>query len=99
MVNNATAWSMPWHAQWGKLVFEVTFNFLFYTGRNSDVWTKVQVDIYFIHIASTETNDTLEESSDNKTLQKVLMKFIYSEKATKFCKISTNYSSYVLPVE
>ena len=50
-------------AQWGKLVFEVTFKFLFYTGRNSDVWTKVQVDIYFIYIASTETNDTLEHTT------------------------------------
>ena len=29
----------------------------------------------------------------------VLLKFIYSEKATKFCKISTNYLSYVLPVK
>ena len=27
------------------------------------------------------------------------LKFIYSEKATKFCKISTNYLSYVLPVK
>ena len=28
-----------------------------------------------------------------------LVKFIYSEKATKFCEISTNYLSYVLPVK
>ena len=28
-----------------------------------------------------------------------LLKFIYSEKATKFCEISTNYLSYVLPVK
>ena len=27
------------------------------------------------------------------------IKFIYSEKATKFCEISTNYLSYVLPVK
>ena len=27
------------------------------------------------------------------------LKFIYSEKATKFCKISTNYLSSVLPVK
>ena len=27
------------------------------------------------------------------------VKFIYSEKATKFCEISTNYLSYVLPVK
>jgi hypothetical protein len=27
-----------------------------------------------------------------------LIKFIYSEKATKFCEISTNCWSYVLPV-
>ena len=30
---------------------------------------------------------------------KLQVKFIYSEKATKFCKISTNYLSYVLPVK
>ena len=29
----------------------------------------------------------------------LLIKFIYSEKATKFCKISTNYLSYVVPVK
>ena len=28
-----------------------------------------------------------------------LLKFIYSEKATKFCEISTNYLTYVLPVK
>ena len=28
-----------------------------------------------------------------------LLKFIYSKKATKFCEISTNYLSYVLPVK
>ena len=28
-----------------------------------------------------------------------LLKFIYSEKAIKFCEISTNYLSYVLPVK
>ena len=28
-----------------------------------------------------------------------MLKFIYSEKATKFCEISTNYLSYVLPVK
>ena len=27
------------------------------------------------------------------------VKFIYFEKATKFCEISTNYSFYVLPVK
>ena len=27
------------------------------------------------------------------------VKFIYSEKATKFCKISTVYLSYVVPVK
>ena len=27
------------------------------------------------------------------------VKFIYSEKATKFCEISTNFLSYVLPVK
>ena len=27
------------------------------------------------------------------------LKFIHSEKATKFCEICTNYLSYVLPVE
>ena len=30
---------------------------------------------------------------------KVPLKFIYSKKATKFCKISTNYLSYLLPVK
>ena len=30
---------------------------------------------------------------------RVYIKFIFSEKATKFCEISTNYLSYVLPVK
>ena len=29
----------------------------------------------------------------------LFVKYIYSEKATKFCEISTNYLSYVLPVK
>ena len=29
----------------------------------------------------------------------LILKFMYSEKATKFCEISTNYLSYVLPVK
>ena len=29
----------------------------------------------------------------------IVVKFIYSEKAAKFCEISTNYLSYVLPVK
>ena len=32
-------------------------------------------------------------------LKILVLKFIYSEKATKFCKISTNYLFYVLPVK
>ena len=32
-------------------------------------------------------------------LHYIFVKFIYSEKATKFCEISTNYLSYVLPVK
>ena len=34
-----------------------------------------------------------------ENLLKLQIKFIYSEKATKFCGISTNYLSYVLPVK
>ena len=29
----------------------------------------------------------------------LIIKFIYSEKATKFCEVFTNYLSYVLPVK
>ena len=29
----------------------------------------------------------------------ILLKFIYSEEAKKFCEISTKYLSYVLPVK
>ena len=32
------------------------------TGCNSDIWKKVQVNIYCIYIGSTETNDTSAES-------------------------------------
>jgi hypothetical protein len=38
--------------------------------------------------------------SDNKSsLSSLLVKFIYSEKATKFCEISTLLLSYVVPVK
>ena len=30
---------------------------------------------------------------------KILLKFIYSEKATKFCKISTLLFSYIVPIK
>ena len=33
------------------------------------------------------------------SVSKLGLKFIYSEKATKFCEISANYLSYVLPVK
>ena len=33
------------------------------TGCLSEIWKKIQVKIYFIYIASTETNNTQEESS------------------------------------
>ena len=32
------------------------------TGCKSDIWKKVQVNIYYIYITSTETNDTSAES-------------------------------------
>ena len=34
------------------------------TGWISEIWKKVQVNIYHIHNASTETNDTSEKSPD-----------------------------------
>ena len=41
-----------------------------------------------------------ELSPKEESMQKELgLKFIYSEKAIKFCEISTNYLSYVLPVK
>ena len=35
----------------------------------------------------------------SKTYKKRMLKFIYSEKATKFCEISTVDLSYVVPVK
>ena len=37
--------------------------------------------------------------NENCVRQLVLLKFIYSEKATKFCEISTLLLSYVVPVK
>ena len=34
-----------------------------YTECKSDIWKKVQANIYCIYISSTETNDISEESS------------------------------------
>ena len=34
------------------------------TGCKNNIWKKVQVNIYFVYIASTETKDTSEESPD-----------------------------------
>ena len=34
-----------------------------------------------------------------KLMFAIELKFIYSEKATKFCEISTNYLSHILPVK
>jgi hypothetical protein len=31
------------------------------TGWNSDIWKELQVNIYRVYIASTETNDTSEK--------------------------------------
>ena len=57
--------------------------------------------------ASLIVPTVLQTSIDTGSLLKKLLgdistlwlKFIYSEKATKFCEISTNYLSYVLPVK
>ena len=40
----------------------------------------------------TSLNQSREKGSKS-------LKFMYSEKATKFCEISTNYFSYILPVK
>ena len=58
---------------------KVTYNFTFscnflnifyqHTGFISQIWTEVQVNIYHIYIASTETNDTSEESSDTQLFE------------------------------
>ena len=46
------------------------------TGWISEIWKKVQVNIYHIHNASTETNDISEESPDiqlkNDTLKVIV---------------------------
>ena len=41
----------------------------------------------------------IDEVSRPGPIFTVMLKFIYSEKAKKICKISTNYLSYVLPVK
>ena len=48
--------------------------FVLSTGWISEIWTEVQVIIYCIYIASTETNDTSEESSTIKLLYDTLKK-------------------------
>ena len=46
------------------------------TGWISEIWKKIQVNIYHIHTASTETNDTSKESPDiqlyNDTLKVIV---------------------------
>ena len=41
----------------------------------------------------------VDSNSKHIDIRYASLKFIYSEKATKFCEISTNYLSYVLPVK
>ena len=48
------------------------------------------VGVFLIQHLTPDTGYSLSEAQ---------LKFIYSESATKFCKISTNYLSYVLPVK
>ena len=58
--------------------------------------------IHFFNWKSTESVlKTLNMKQAEKTapMDVIIIKFIYSEKATKFCEISTNYLSYVLPVK
>ena len=49
-----------------------------FTGRN-------------FHILQQRVNDILDTMGDASARYGILLKFIYSEKTRKFCKISTNY--------
>ena len=67
-----------------------------------DILSNVASDIIIEETASdTCVNEVLLStltasiSSDDR----FQVKFIYFKKATKFCEISTNYLSYVLPVK
>ena len=53
----------------------------------------------FIIIFQTGTLPSKGESTRGKARHSSQVKFIYSEKTTKFCEISTNHLSYVLPVK
>ena len=49
--------------------------------------------------ANKESFDCTFTESSSVILQAPLLKFIYSDKATKFCEISTVDLSYVVPVK
>ena len=64
--------------------------------------------IYFVKVQGQKKSCQLSRSWSTylrltgnlvKLMMCCLLKFIYSEKGTKFCEISTNYLSYVLPVK
>ena len=59
------------------------------------LWKRIQIRIQIVRSGIWCNCNQLW--SDTNIAKK--LKFIYCEKATKFCKISTNYLSYVLPIK
>ena len=58
-----------------------------------------QPNTYMLPESPSKTRAIWNKSCKFACASSSLVKFIYSEKATKFCKISTNYLCYVLPVK
>ena len=56
-------------------------------------------DIYLINVKTMRNIAKIFVAFSEKLNFNKKYKFIYSEKVTKFCEISTNYLSFVLPVK
>ena len=75
-----------------------------FTWHNTEVWylqhmsitTPMNSEILInVSLALSQVQGSIKQEASNGSW----LKFIYSENATKFCKISTNHMSYLLPVK
>ena len=106
-------WCLWFLNYWELFSFTYFFPFLFL--KNSTKMTVRPNDLrcscfylwfFFCHFMTILTTLTIftqllfcTKSQGNSTIVKFEIKFIYSEKATKFCEISTVDLSYVVPVK
>ena len=83
------------NAESGANVFKPTFYFGYISYRTSFTFLFFYSTLYSFSWVQNQNGQII----NFQTFQKNVLKFINSEKATKFFEISTNYLSYVLPVK